>query len=830
MVVRGSKMIKISIIMPVYNVEKYLDEAIKSVLSQSLKELEIICINDASTDKSLAILNKYKKTDNRIKIITYNDNKGPSQARKDGVAMAQGEYIMFLDSDDYLSKDTCEDLYHTIEEKQCDMVHFETNIIDVNNQSASVIQGVEKLIAPYAAAITDASIFEACFVNHKFGFTLWNKIYSAALCKKAFSKVSDGNMPVAEDLYAFFILAYFAKSYYGLTNKKYYNYRLGAGITGRKKMDLQQFERHCKSAISAEKMLEFAQEMNSEILLQVAHKSKEDLIRNVLKTWLTTLDDEVSGAGFDIISEYFDSETIVSRICFDYFKDKKLVATKLNDSKYFNFKNNKKIKTIGIYYHFYGQGGVERVLSLLIPMYRNLGYNVVLFTDEYRPGDEYDLPKDVKRIILPSALSLSHEKYNIRATEFVAELKKHQVDIVCYHAASSPMLLFDLILIKMQKIPVVLSMHEMAFQSFLSFSPEIVNRPSMYRLADVVTVVSNTDKFFWHHFGLNVAYLPNPIDVSLITAKKRKEEKNTIVWLGRLDALTKKYMDTVEIMQEVVFEVPDAKLLIVGSEYTKGAVEQLKQAILKNGLENNIELCGHTNDVSKYYEKASIHLLTSISESFSLTIAESKAYGIPLVMYELPFLEIIKDKRGYLAVPQGNSKMMAKAIIKLLKDDSYRNEMGKEALASLQEFNKFDLAGAWQNVFESISLKTSNNEKKELDAEVEILLKAMLHHYESGFNRKVPETSNPVKKDASKGRAKGGLKAKLRRLYLRLMPVSKNQFKTEMNKLKKENLMMKAKMEAYVKNITTENTAKIIKNQNSHFLNMINEDNNKTEK
>ena len=154
----------------------------------------------------------------------------------------------------------------------------------------------------------------------------------------------------------------------------------------------------------------------------------------------------------------------------------------------------------------------------------SMGYNVVLFTDEYHPWDEYDLPKGVKRVVLPSALALNHEQYNIRAKELITELEKYQVDVMCYQAASSRLLLFDLILIKMQKIPVIISIHEMVFQSFLSLSPEIVNRPSMYRLADVVTVLSNNDRLFWNHLDLNAIYLPNPIDETLITNKKRKEE------------------------------------------------------------------------------------------------------------------------------------------------------------------------------------------------------------------------------------------------------------------------------------------------------------------
>lgn len=102
--------IKVSVIIPVYNVEKYLIECVESVTDQSLKNIEIICVNDGSTDNSLNILKELKAKDNRIQIIDK-VNGGLSSARNAGMETARGEYILFLDSDDYLDTDTLKALY-----------------------------------------------------------------------------------------------------------------------------------------------------------------------------------------------------------------------------------------------------------------------------------------------------------------------------------------------------------------------------------------------------------------------------------------------------------------------------------------------------------------------------------------------------------------------------------------------------------------------------------------------------------------------------------------------------------------------------------------------
>ncbi len=102
---------KVSVIIPIYNVEPYLRKCLDSVCNQTLEDIEIICINDCSTDNSLAILNEYQDKDNRIKIIDFKENKGASVARNTGMAQAAGEYIGFVDSDDWVSVDFYEKLY-----------------------------------------------------------------------------------------------------------------------------------------------------------------------------------------------------------------------------------------------------------------------------------------------------------------------------------------------------------------------------------------------------------------------------------------------------------------------------------------------------------------------------------------------------------------------------------------------------------------------------------------------------------------------------------------------------------------------------------------------
>ena len=113
---------KVSVIIPVYNTENYLRKCLDSVCNQTLKDIEIICINDCSTDSSLEILKEYSSKDSRIKLIDFKENKGAAVARNTGIDEAQGVYIGFVDSDDFIDLDFYEKLYKKAVETNADAV------------------------------------------------------------------------------------------------------------------------------------------------------------------------------------------------------------------------------------------------------------------------------------------------------------------------------------------------------------------------------------------------------------------------------------------------------------------------------------------------------------------------------------------------------------------------------------------------------------------------------------------------------------------------------------------------------------------------------------
>lgn len=131
---------KVSVVIPVYNTSNYLRECLDSVINQTLRDIEIICINDGSTDNCLEILKMYAAQDNRIKIIDK-QNEGAGAARNDGVKFISGEYLLFLDSDDFLELNALEVLYNQIINDKSDIIFYNINCV-IDNSRISFIDAV----------------------------------------------------------------------------------------------------------------------------------------------------------------------------------------------------------------------------------------------------------------------------------------------------------------------------------------------------------------------------------------------------------------------------------------------------------------------------------------------------------------------------------------------------------------------------------------------------------------------------------------------------------------------------------------------------------------
>jgi glycosyltransferase involved in cell wall biosynthesis len=224
--------LKVSVIVPVFNAEKYLDQCITSILNQSLQNIEIIIINDGSTDRSKDVILDYCKKDGRI-IFIDSINKGVSAARNAGIKIAKGQYVGFVDADDYLDSQMYELLYENAENHKAEMVVANIFKIDNDLTTISRLQLIDEVIdidKNKEAIIND-------FLRFKFDYANWNKIYSNELIQKNHIFFEE-TISMWEDILFNLIFIQYAKVVVTLKNCLYYYRVIDSSIVNDSKIKI----------------------------------------------------------------------------------------------------------------------------------------------------------------------------------------------------------------------------------------------------------------------------------------------------------------------------------------------------------------------------------------------------------------------------------------------------------------------------------------------------------------------------------------------------------------------------------------------------------------
>jgi glycosyltransferase involved in cell wall biosynthesis len=206
-------MLKLSIIVPFYKAEKYVQKCLDSILNQSFKDFEIIAINDASPDNTLSILKEYQAIDNRIKIINHTNNLGVAEARNSGLKVSKGDYIAFVDQDDWVHKDMYENLINSALTNNADIVecNYEEN-------GFSVLKNMPNKFPSDTLNISDYIIL---LYRNSLSLALWNKIYNSKSIKNNNIFFTDHKKVEAEDL-LFNLEVFGEKKIINIINKNYY--------------------------------------------------------------------------------------------------------------------------------------------------------------------------------------------------------------------------------------------------------------------------------------------------------------------------------------------------------------------------------------------------------------------------------------------------------------------------------------------------------------------------------------------------------------------------------------------------------------------------------
>ena len=237
----------ISVLVAVFNVESYLRECLDSILSQTLMDIEIILVDDCSTDDSGSICDEYAKKDKRIRVIHKSKNEGLLLARKTAALIAKGEYIVFVDSDDLLSRsDSLQIMYDAISSAKVDILQFS---IEYFHPRGMIIPATDNHRRVYPGKHEGSINIIKALIGKGQNWNIWNKIYKTSVCKKTYQSIENIRLMTAEDVYTSFMIAFHARSFKGVQTFPLYRYRIDTGVRKRTHDELNLFKLRCQEKL-----------------------------------------------------------------------------------------------------------------------------------------------------------------------------------------------------------------------------------------------------------------------------------------------------------------------------------------------------------------------------------------------------------------------------------------------------------------------------------------------------------------------------------------------------------------------------------------------------
>ena len=437
----------------------------------------------------------------------------------------------------------------------------------------------------------------------------------------------------------------------------------------------------------------------------------------IIKEWIEEKSVQEARAEYPELISRFGCANVISELASSYWSEQRRIVERisLTGSSLSPFSN---VHTIAVYYYRLRNGGIERVISLLLPLWLELGYKIILLTEEAATDEDYPIPQNIERVLLPKVTQCRAANYQCRANAWESIITEYQLDAIVYEAWDSAFLFWDACAIKGLGCYLVSGVHGTYTYLFREQVRQRFDLFRAYHLVDCAVVLSHSFEGFWNHFCPS-RYIPNPVHMC------RSEDCSTltgdiILWVGRFSE-EKNPKDAVHVFAKVKSSVPSSSLIMLGTGEPE-VVNSVKALAQELGLESSVLFPGYHKDISDYYKNASVLLFTSSFEGFPMTIAEAKSHGLPIIMYDLPYCEMVRDRRGIISVPQGDIAGLAHSLQNYLAlDVKERLALGNASRESAESFATFDLKKAWQELFDGLAI-SSKASFAGRDVDVEFLL------------------------------------------------------------------------------------------------------------
>jgi hypothetical protein len=347
-----------------------------------------------------------------------------------------------------------------------------------------------------------------------------------------------------------------------------------------------------------------------------------------------------------------------------------------------NINKNKKKLNLAIYTSRMKDGGRARITSILIEYLNKINIiNIFLFTNYSIEEDEYKIPNNIKRFTI---------KNNI-----IKFINKNKIDILIYELDNVEEI------IKLNNIintKVIFYQHSSSFDwiydNYTTFKSLY---KAFYNSKYIISIVPFDCDYLFNKWGINTILMNNFITFDFNHIFISDLSNNNILLIGRGNAKKKRFYIGIQAMEYIIKEIPYCELNIISS---LERIDNIKKLVNSLDLGKNIKFKGYSSLLEIYFRNASLHYVTSISESFSMVLSETKIYGIPSILLGLDYVSIAEG--GTIIIYDDLPESLAVESMKIISNKTFRKKIGKEARNSMKYFNNKLLSKKWVKLILSV--------------------------------------------------------------------------------------------------------------------------------
>ncbi|MGX1934362.1 glycosyltransferase [Microbacterium resistens] len=691
----------VSIVMPVFNDVTTIERALESALAQTLSEVEIVCVDDASTDGTDAVIERFAARDGRVRLIRHEKNVSAFQARRTGVLAARGEHLLFLDGDDELVPAAAQSALAHATSTGADLLGFGVTIVERDGRTGNAY---ERRLQPTHTELRGSEVLRGLFpVGKPAQGQLWRYMFRTSLLRDAYALMPASLvLPRVNDLPLMFLAAAGA-GHYASVEDKLYRYHFGRGGSGHRVDSLARAEFYASAVTSIDSIRPAVEELartHPDPLLTESYESvRSSIIGYVCFQLIERSDGDLRTAALDHLLALVPAEDVIRGAA--RFYPVTLKTLKLHVPR--PALGDRPVRSVLLATSTLRTGGVSAVLASQARYLSEAGYRVTVVARS-EGSEPHAVPSGVDFVELTSRDLLG------RLREWAAICRDREVDVVIDHQMLYTQYWPEFALAaRAEGARTIGWIHNFIARPILDGTDRLELIETCSGTLAHIVVLSALDVAYFKLRGIDhVSFLPNPPSPLLLdslshpTEKAAPGEKIRLVWWGRLEQRTKQVYELIEIGAQLKALGAPFSIRVIGPDWDDATARKFNARARRRGVDDAVVAIGPRRGKALVAEidAADAFVTTSLIEGYQLTIAEAQARGLPVFMYELPWLTLVQDNAGIVSAPQGDAAGLARLIIRsTASPDAYRR-LSRAAIDSARRLLGHDYAGLYRDLIQ----------------------------------------------------------------------------------------------------------------------------------